>query len=437
MQISVFGLGYVGSVSLACLAQSGHVIIGVDISQSKVDLINRGESPIIEKDMGRIIKTQRQKGKISATADVKAAILQTEVSFICVGTPSTKQGHLNLDGIFGVARDIAGALARKRGFHVVVIRSTVLPGTNQKITELIERTSNKKSGKDFTVVSNPEFLREGTAVQDFDNPPYTLIGTADARGMESMKRVYKYIDAPLVQVDTKIAELIKYVNNSFHALKICFANEIGSICKALDIDSHRLMEAFCLDTKLNISPSYLKPGFAYGGSCLPKDLGALCAIAHDHYLKCPVLENIESSNENQKNRVLEDIVGFGKQKIGFLGLSFKEGTDDLRSSPIVDILEKLLGKGFDIKIFDRSVSLAKLVGGNKDYIMQRIPFISRFLADDISEVISQSDVIVIVNKENGFRGALGKIAKDKAVLDLVNLDFRGRKTLGNYHGVSW
>jgi GDP-mannose 6-dehydrogenase len=437
LQISVFGLGYVGSVSLACLAQSGHVIIGVDISQSKVDLINRGESPIIEKDMGRIIKAQRQKGKISATADVKSAILQTEVSFICVGTPSTKQGHLNLDGIFGVARDIAGALARKRGFHVVVIRSTVLPGTNQKITELIERTSNKKSGKDFTVVSNPEFLREGTAVQDFDNPPYTLIGTADARGMESMKRVYKYIDAPLVQVDTKIAELIKYVNNSFHALKICFANEIGSICKALDIDSHRLMEAFCLDTKLNISPSYLKPGFAYGGSCLPKDLGALCAIAHDHYLKCPVLENIESSNENHKNRVLEDIVGFGKQKIGFLGLSFKEGTDDLRSSPIVDILEKLLGKGFDIKIFDRSVSLAKLVGGNKDYIMQRIPFISRFLADDISEVISQSDVIVIVNKENGFRGALGKIAKDKAVLDLVNLDFRGRKTLGNYHGVSW
>ena len=437
MQISVFGLGYVGSVSLACLAQSGHVIIGVDISQSKVDLINRGESPIIEKDMGRIIKAQRQKGKISATADVKSAILQTEVSFICVGTPSTKQGHLNLDGIFGVARDIAGALARKRGFHVVVIRSTVLPGTNQKITELIERTSNKKSGKDFTVVSNPEFLREGTAVQDFDNPPYTLIGTADARGMESMKRVYKYIDAPLVQVDTKIAELIKYVNNSFHALKICFANEIGSICKALDIDSHRLMGTFCLDTKLNISPSYLKPGFAYGGSCLPKDLGALCAIAHDHYLKCPVLENIESSNENQKNRVLEDIVGFGKQKIGFLGLSFKEGTDDLRSSPIVDILEKLLGKGFDIKIFDKSVSLAKLVGGNRDYIMQRIPFISRFLADDIAEVISQSDVIVIVNKEDGFRGALGKIAQDKVILDLVNMDFRGRKTLGNYHGVSW
>jgi GDP-mannose 6-dehydrogenase len=437
LRISIFGLGYVGSVSLACLAQSGHVVIGVDISQSKVDLINRGESPIIEKDLGRIIKAQRLKRKISATPDAELAVLQTEVSFICVGTPSTKQGHLNLDGIFGVARDIAAAITKKQGFHVVVIRSTVLPGTNQKITELIERTSKKIGGKDFTVVSNPEFLREGTAVHDFDHPPYTLIGTADGRGIASMKRVYEYIDAPLVQVDTKIAELIKYVNNSFHALKICFANEIGSICKVLDVDSHRLMETFCLDTKLNISPTYLKPGFAYGGSCLPKDLSALCAIAHDHYLKCPVLENIESSNENQKNRVFEEIVEFGKQKIGFLGLSFKEGTDDLRSSPIVDILEKLLGKGFDIKIFDKSVSLAKLVGGNRDYIMQRIPFISRFLADEISAVISQSDVIVIVNKEDGFREALSRMAKDKTILDLVNMDFRGRKTHRDYHGVSW
>jgi len=430
-------LGYVGSVSLACLAQSGHEVIGVDISQNKIDLINRGESPIIEKDLGRIIREERRKGTISATSVTEAAVLDSEVSFICVGTPPTKEGHLNLAGIFGVARDIAVALVKKPSFHVVVIRSTVLPGTNRKITELIERMSKKKSGKDFAVVSNPEFLREGTAVHDFYHPPYTLIGASDSRGIASLKTVYGHLDAPVVQVDAKIAELIKYVNNSFHALKICFANEIGSICKVLEIDSQKVMETFCLDTKLNISPSYLKPGFAYGGSCLPKDLKALCAIAHDHYIKCPVLESIESSNETHKARVLEQIVDFGKQKVGFLGLSFKEGTDDLRSSPIVDILENLLGKGFDIKIFDESVSLAKLVGGNRDYIMQRIPFISRFLADDISEVISQSDVIVIVNKEDGFREALGKIAKDKAILDLVNMDFRGRKTLRNYHGVSW
>ena len=310
MRISIFGLGYVGSVSLACLAQNGHVVVGVDISQEKVKLINQGQPPIIEKDLGRIIKAQRLQRTISATSDAESAVLQTEVSFVCVGTAPKKEGHLNLDGVFGVAQEIAAGIAKKRSFHVVVIRSTVMPGTNRKITELIEQISKKTSGKDFAVVSNPEFLREGTAVHDFYGPPYTLIGTADKRAFETMKRVYKRIDAPIVHADTKIAELIKYVNNSFHALKICFANEIGSICKALDIDSHRLMETFCLDSKLNISPSYLKPGFAYGGSCLPKDLRALCAIAHDHYIKCPVLENIEISNATHKDRVFEKIIEF-------------------------------------------------------------------------------------------------------------------------------
>jgi GDP-mannose 6-dehydrogenase len=437
MRISIFGLGYVGSVSLACLARSGHKVIGVDVSQIKIDLINRGESPIVEEDLGQIIREERRKGTISATSDAETAVLDSEVSFVCVGTPSTKEGHLNLAGIFGVARGIAVALAKKPGFHVVVIRSTVMPGTNRKVTELIERTSKKRSGKDFAVVSNPEFLREGTAIHDYYNPPYTLIGAADSRGIESLKSIYGQIDAPIVQVEARIAELIKYVNNSFHALKICFANEIGAICKALDIDSQRAMETFCLDTKLNISPSYLKPGFAYGGSCLPKDLKALCAIAHDHYINCPVLENIALSNEAQKGRVLEKIVDFGKQKIGFLGLSFKEGTDDLRSSPIVDILETLLGKGFDIKIYDQSVSLAKLVGGNRDYIMKRIPFISRFLADDVLEVISHSDVIVVVNNETGFKEILSKIPRSKVIFDLVNIDFRGREKHKNYHGIAW
>ncbi|MCG7851180.1 MAG: UDP-glucose/GDP-mannose dehydrogenase family protein [Methanosarcinaceae archaeon] len=437
MRISIFGLGYVGNVSLACLAQSGHVVVGVDISQDKVNLINRGQPPIIEKGLGRIIKVERLKRTISATSDAESAVLQTEVSFICVGTAPKKEGHLDLGGVFGVAQEIAAGIAKKRSFHVVVIRSTVMPGTNQKITELIERITKKAPGKDFAVVSNPEFLREGTAINDYYNPPYTLIGTGDKRAFETMKKVYKHINAPIVHVETKIAELIKYVNNSFHALKICFANEIGSICKALDIDSHSLMETFCLDSKLNLSSSYLKPGFAYGGSCLPKDLRALCAIAHDHYIKCPVLENIEISNETHKDRVFEKIIEFGKQKIGFLGLSFKEGTDDLRSSPIVDILEKLLGKGFDIKIYDRNVSLAKLVGGNRDYIMQRIPFISRFLTDNKSEVISKSDVIVIVNKEEDFKEILAKTPRHKPIFDLVNIDFRGRKDHTKYNGVSW
>jgi GDP-mannose 6-dehydrogenase len=437
MKISIHGLGYVGSVSLACLAQGGHEIIGVDISQNKVDLINNGESPVVEKDLERIIQEQRRTRKISATLDAEGAGLQTEVSIICVGTPSQKNGHLDLKGIMSVARDIAGAIAKKIGFHVVVIRSTVMPGTNQEVTSLIERISKKKAGQDFAVVSNPEFLREGTAVRDFFNPPYTLVGAVDDRAIKMMKEVYARIDAPFIQVEPKIAELIKYVNNSFHALKICFANEIGSVCKALGIDSHGLMEVFSLDTKLNISRAYLKPGFAYGGSCLPKDLKALCAIAHDHYLKCPVLENIESSNEIHKERVLDMILEFGKQKIGFLGLSFKEGTDDLRSSPIVDILEKLLGKGFDIKVYDESVNLAKLIGGNRDFIMQRIPFISRFLVDDADEVVSHSDVLVIVNSETGFKRILGQVPGEKIILDLVNLEFQGRRALKLYHGVSW
>lgn len=437
MRISIHGLGYVGTVSLACLAQGGHTIVGVDISPNKVDLINRGESPVVEKCLERIIQQQRRMRKISATLDAEAAALQTEVSIICVGTPSQKNGHLDLRNIFSVAQDIGRAIAKKRGFHVIVIRSTVMPGTNHEVASLVERISKKRAGKDFGVVSNPEFLREGTAVRDFVNPPYTLVGTNDDRAFKTMERVYAAIKAPIIRVEPKIAELIKYVNNSFHALKICFTNEVGSVCKALGIHSQDLMDVFCLDTKLNISRAYLKPGFAYGGSCLPKDLKALCAIAHDHYLKCPVLENIEASNETHKDRVLDMILDFGKQKIGFLGLSFKEGTDDLRSSPIVDILEKLLGKGFDIKVFDESVNLAKLIGGNRDFIMQRIPFISRFLADDADEVVAHAEVLVIVNKEEAFKEILGRVPRGRVILDLVNMEFEGRAEQGHYQGVSW
>jgi GDP-mannose 6-dehydrogenase len=437
VKISIFGLGYVGSVSLGCLAQNGHTMIGVDVSEAKVASVNQGKSPIVEHDLDQIISEQRAKGAIFATTDVDKAVQETDVSFICVGTPSTTQGHLSLDGIYGVAKDIAGGIARKNSFHVVAIRSTVLPGSNQTVTEIIEKTSQKANGKDFAVVSNPEFLREGTAVKDYFNPPYTLIGSSDFLAIELMKELYKGINAPIILADIRVVELIKYVNNSFHALKICFANEVGSICKKLEIDSHELMEIFCRDTKLNIAPNYLKPGFAYGGSCLPKDLKALCMIAHDHYLKCPVLESIDTSNKIQINSVLDTILEFGKQRIGFLGLSFKEGTDDLRSSPIIDILEKLLGKGFSIRIFDKNVNISKLVGGNREFILQRIPFISRFIADDSADVVSHSDVIVVVNKEASFKELLEGLPKDKIIFDLVNIDFRGRSDYVNYRGVAW
>jgi GDP-mannose 6-dehydrogenase len=437
MIISIFGLGYVGSVGLGCLAQAGHEVIGVDVSPAKVDCINAGRSPIVEAGLDRVIADQRAAGRVSATTDLELAVSRSDVSFICVGTPSTAHGHLNLDGIFRVGRDIAGAIGRKDRFHVVAIRSTVLPGTNRKLAGIIEAASHKVEGTDFAVVSNPEFLREGTAVKDYLRPPYTLVGSSCPAAADVMKDVYRGVEAPFLSTDIGVAELIKYVNNAFHALKISFANEVGNICKELDIDSHRLMDVFCRDTKLNISPAYLKPGFSYGGSCLPKDLKALCTIAHDTYLKCPVLESIDASNEVQKNRALERILQLDRRRVGFLGLSFKEGTDDLRGSPIIDIVETLIGKGFDVKIYDRNVHLAQLVGANKEFILQRIPLISRYVSEDAGDVVRGSDVIVVVNNDAEFKAILEGVPEDKLVYDLVNMDYHGRSGSRGYDGIAW
>lgn len=437
MNISIFGLGYVGSVGLGCLAHNGHSVVGVDINRDKVDLVNQGRSPIIEKDLALIIAEQKKKGRISATTDVQLAIKNTDITFICVGTPPSPEGHLKLDGVYQVAGDIAQGIRKKLSFHIIAIRSTVPPGTNEKVASVIEAATAKKPEVDFAVVSNPEFLREGTAVSDFFNPPYTLIGTSNQQAKEMMGRVYENVDAPIFFTEIRIAEIIKYVNNSFHALKISFANEIGSICKKLNIDSHKLMDVFCKDTKLNISPSYLKPGFAYGGSCLPKDLKALCAIAHDYYIKAPVLESISISNEQRKSQVLNQIIEFRKQRIGFLGLSFKAGTDDLRESPIIDVLEKLLGKGYSIKIYDKNVSFSKLIGANREFILQRIPFISRFIYETYDEVVSDSDLIVVVNNEPGIKEILARLAVDKVIYDFVNIDFPGRSNNRNYVGAAW
>ena len=373
MNISIFGLGYVGCVSLGCLAKNGHQVIGVDLNETKVDFINNGKATIVEKEIDNIIYEQHKLGNISATTDGIQTVVDTDVSFICVGTPSTSNGHLNLNSILKVAEEIGRGIREKNSFHAVVIRSTVLPGTNEKVSRIIEDVSGKKCNKNFSVISNPEFLREGSAVKDFYNPPFTLIGSNNKRSIEIMKKIYENINSPFITTDIKIAELIKYVNNAFHALKIIFANEIGNICRKQGINSHELMDIFCMDKKLNISSYYLKPGFSYGGSCLPKDLKALRTIAHDFYLESPVLENIEKSNELQKNIVYDQILNFSKEKVSFLGLSFKAGTDDLRNSPIIDIIERLLGKGFDVKIFDKNVHLSRLTGANKEYILKKIP----------------------------------------------------------------
>ncbi|MDB6033854.1 MAG: GDP-mannose dehydrogenase [Verrucomicrobiales bacterium] len=437
VNISIFGLGYVGCVGLGCLAQTGHRVIGVDPQKSKVDFINAGRATIIETGIDQILAKQHEAGNISATTDCAEAISRTEVSFICVGTPSTPNGHLDLGAILHVVEEIGTALKNKPGRHVIALRSTVLPGTNEKVVKLLESCSGKIHGQDFAVVSNPEFLREATAVEDFHKPPFTLIGSRIEWATDVLKRVYASVQAPFLVVEPEVAELMKYVCNSYHALKITFANEVGNICERLNIDSRKVMEIFCLDTKLNISKAYLKPGFAYGGSCLPKDLKALRTIAHDHYLECPVLEGIERSNELQKELVCREIQRLGKRKVGFLGLSFKAGTDDLRESPIVDVIERLLGKGFSVLVYDEHVHISSLTGANREFILQKIPYISSFISDDLKKVVENSELIVIVNNEPRLKAVLAALGPGQVVYDLANAASSQTVGKAQYLGVSW
>lgn len=436
MNISIFGLGYVGCVSIGCLANNGHNIIGVDVSDIKVNQINKGLATIIEKDIDVIIQEQHKAGRIKATTNYEEAINNTSISIIAVGTPSTPNGHLDLQYIFKVAEKFAEVLIHKKDFHIIAIRSTVMPGTAEKFASIIEEKSGKKRNIDFTVLSNPEFLREGTAVNDYNHPPLTLIGTEHTQAAQTLASLYKHLPAEIIITETKIAELMKYVNNTFHALKISFANEIGNICTALNIDSHKVMDIFCKDQILNISPYYLKPGFAYGGSCLPKDLKGLQTLAHDLYVRTPLINHINSTNEVQIQRAIDIIISAGKRKLGFLGLSFKAGTDDLRNSPAVTIVETLLGKGFEILIYDHNVQLSQLTGTNKAYIDARIPHLSKLMIDDIEMLLQNSQIIIVNNKEKIYTDALLHLTDDKPIIDLARLDDQIRNKL-NYKGINW
>ena len=433
MKISIFGLGYVGCVSLGCLAQNGNTVIGVDIEPSKVNIINTGKATIIEKDIDKIIEEQHSLGRIKATLDVREAVLNSDLSIICVGTPSAPEGHLNLDYIFKTAQQIGEVLKEKKGFHVIAIRSTVLPGTNLKAGSIIEQVSGKKRNTDFSVVSNPEFLREGTAVTDYYNPPYTVIGSDNEQAISLMKEIYLPVSGTVEVVDIQVAELIKYVNNSYHALKVVFANEVGSICKKIGIDSHEVMRLFCLDTKLNLSPYYFKPGFAYGGSCLPKDLKALKTIAHDNYLELPVLNSIEASNSHSVEALLDTILKKGKLKVGIMGISFKAGTDDLRYSPIVETIEKLIGKGYEVRVFDQNVQFSRLVGRNKSFIKAYLPHLDKLLEVNMQEVADWADLIILTNRDKTFKDL--KVSPSKKIIDLVR--FREFMEEPGYEGILW
>jgi GDP-mannose 6-dehydrogenase len=441
MNVSIFGLGYVGCVGAACLAKLGHNVIGVDVNENKVRLINEGKPTIIEEGIADLCQEAHEKGLMSATTIASEGIAQTEISFIVVGTPSSPEGHLNLNYIFTVADRIGQALKEKKergelGYmHLIAIRSTVLPGTNKKVGEIIAEKGGLIRGKDFTVVSNPEFLREGTSVEDYFNPPLTLIGTDSDYAEKVFREMYKDINAEFICTDIKVAEMMKYVNNTYHALKIVFGNEVGNICKSLDIDSHKVMEIFCKDKQLNISPYYFKPGFAYGGSCLRKDMKALKTLAHDNYIEVPVIESIFQSNENQKKRAVQIIMNQGLRKVGILGLSFKAGTDDLRCSPIVDVVENLLGKGFEIRIYDKNVKVSELTGTNKDFIMAKIPHLQHFVTDNLEDVCKNSEVIVVTNKETEFKDILVQYPH-KVIIDLVR-QWKVVNYDGKYEGISW
>jgi GDP-mannose 6-dehydrogenase len=437
MKLSVFGLGYVGCVSAACFAKEGHEVTGVDVSSTKVEIINSGKSPIVEAGISELIGEVVTAGRLRATSDAADAVRSSEVSLVCVGTPSNANGSLDLTYVKRVCQEIGAALEAKRERHIVVIRSTMLPGTIESVVvPTLEAHSGKKAGEGFGVCINPEFLREGTSIKDFYAPPFTLIGADEEDVAASVRRLYSAIDAPLLVTGIKAAEMVKYTCNCFHALKVSFANEIGNICKGLGIDSHEVMDVFCQDTKLNLSPYYLKPGFAFGGSCLPKDLRAINYKAKELDVDVPVLSSILQSNRQQIERAVEMVLRTGRKRIGVLGFSFKAGTDDLRESPMVALIETLIGKGMQLAIYDRDVSLARLFGANKQYIEQEIPHVSQLMRASIGEVLESSEVLIIGNKADEFREIKSQLGSNQIVIDLVRL-FDTETSSETYQGICW
>ncbi|WP_236236929.1 nucleotide sugar dehydrogenase [Pseudomonas faucium] len=419
MNISIFGLGYVGAVCAGCLSARGHHVLGVDISPAKIELINQGKSPIVEPGLEQLLLDGVRQGRLRGTTDVQAAILATEMSLLCVGTPSKKNGDLDLVYMEAVCREIGAALRDKGSRHTVVVRSTVLPGTVKNVViPILEKASGKRAGVDFGVAVNPEFLRESTAIQDYDFPAMTVIGELDKASGDLLESLYQGLDAPIIRKPIEVAEMIKYTCNVWHATKVSFANEIGNIAKASGVDGRDVMDVVCQDFKLNLSRYYLRPGFAFGGSCLPKDVRALTYRASQLDVEHPLLASIMASNRNQVQNAIDLIERQDKRKVALLGLSFKAGTDDLRESPLVELAERLIGKGYELRIFDSNVEYARVFGANREYIESKIPHVSSLLNSDLQQVIDDADVIVLGNNDERFARALGA-GNGKQVIDLV------------------
>ena len=436
--ISIFGLGYVGSVSAACFANVGFRVIGVDVSSAKVEALGSGCSPIVEARMNELLAEGHKTGRICATTDSAAAVLESDVSFICVGTPSLRSGKLDLGYVERVAREIGAALKQKQSHHVVVLRSTVLPGTTESLViPALEQTSGLRAGVDFAVCYNPEFMREGCAVADFHQPPYTILGAQDPKHLSPLRELYRTVPGPVFETSIPVAEMVKYVSNAFHAVKVSFANEVGTLCQHLGVDTDAVTKIYTSDTKLNISPAYLSPGFAFGGSCLPKDLRALSYRAKELDLGLPLLESTLRSNAVHVDRAIDAVLRTNQRKIAFLGLSFKAGTDDLRESPQVQVIKRLLGEGCHVKIWDQDVSLGRLAGSNRQYIEEVIPHIGSLLSSDFEEVVRSGAVVIVATKVDKDQ-LVRCVRPDQVVIDLVNLNPANRPAVaGSYQGICW
>jgi GDP-mannose 6-dehydrogenase len=436
MRIGIYGMGYVGAVSAACFADAGHQVNGVDVSTEKVDMINKGQSPIVEPGLHEMLGRSVSQGRLHATTNTQDTIAATDLSLICVGTPSQRTGDLDLSHMEEVCKQIGAALRRQSTYHTIVVRSTVIPGTVRSVViPILESASGKVAGEDFGVCMNPEFLRESTAIKDFHEPPMTVIGQFDERSGEALAQLYAQLPAPLMRRELEVAEMVKYTCNAWHATKITFANEIGSFAKALGVDGREVMEIVCMDRKLNISTHYMRPGFAFGGSCLPKDLRALNYRAGQLGVEMPMVGSIMRSNRGMIERAVDMIGSYGEKRVGLLGLSFKAGTDDLRESPLVDLAEALLGKGYQLSIFDRNVEYARVHGANKDYINSRIPHVSSLLKSDLDDVLRDSELLILGNKDKAYEQALRAMPEEKKWVDLVGFLPHGANH--GSQGIAW
>ncbi len=438
VKISVFGLGYVGAVSCGCLPELGHQVIGVDTNPLKVQMINDGQSPVVEEGINELIEAAVKRGDLRATLDLEDAVLNTQVSLISVATPSNPNYTPNLAAVDAVVHSIGRALRKKAGPHVLVLRSTVPPGTTEeRILPILLEASGRRIGEGLSLVFNPEFLREGSSVKDFHQPPQTVIGSLDEAGYVAMEQMYAGLPGAFVRTNTQVAESVKYLCNVFHALKITFANEAGSVLKAFGLDGREVMKIFCQDTQLNISAAYLRPGFAFGGSCLPKEVKGFITLARDHDVQIPVLGGLIDSNEMHIKRAYDLVARDGRKRVAFFGLAFKPGTDDMRDSPLVALVERLLGKGFEVSIFDRYVKLSRLLGKNKEFIEREIPHLERLLNDDVAAVLEHAEVIVIGHADAEARAVIAQHAAGRRIVDLSGYADLRAAGADKYEGICW